>query len=138
MTKPHPVESLSISVMNSLKAVNLHNSAPRLGRSPSARTGWRSTMLRNLKPRFLEGLTSHDLKSVLAAAKFREFEANSVITNQERPAERLYLLLSGRARFFFVTEKGHKVILLWIPPGEIFGSAALRRHPPDITSVRKR
>ena len=52
-----------------------------------------------------------------------------MITNQDHPAEHLYLLLTGRARFFFVTEKGQEVILLWIPPGEIFGSAALLPAP---------
>jgi CRP-like cAMP-binding protein len=86
-------------------------------------------LLRDLRPRFLEGLTPSELKSVLAEATFRKFPADSVITNQDHSAEHLYLLLTGRARFFFVTEKGQEVILLWIPPGEIFGSAALLPVP---------
>lgn len=84
-----------------------------------------SAVLRNLKSRFLEGLTPDEIQSVLEAAKPHRFPARSVITNQEDAARHLFLLLSGRARYFFVTEKGQKVILLWIPPGEIFGSAAL-------------
>ena len=86
-------------------------------------------LLRDLKPRLLEGLTPSQLKSVLAEARYRKFPANRVMTNQDHPAEHLYLLLTGRARFFFVTEKGQEVILLWIPPGEIFGSAALLPAP---------
>ena len=86
-------------------------------------------LLRELKPRLLEGLTPSELKSVLAEARCCKFPANCVITNQDHPAEHLYLLLTGRARFFFVTEKGQEVILLWIPPGEIFGSAALLPAP---------
>jgi CRP-like cAMP-binding protein len=82
-------------------------------------------LLRDLKPRFLEGLTPVEFKSALAEATYRKFPANSVITNQDQSAEHLYLLLTGRARFFFVTERGQEVILLWIPPGDIFGSAAL-------------
>jgi CRP-like cAMP-binding protein len=86
-------------------------------------------MPRNLKPRFLEGLTPDEIKSVLAAAQPPRFPARSVITNQDDAARHLFLLLTGRARYFFVTEKGQKVILLWIPPGEIFGSAALLAPP---------
>jgi CRP-like cAMP-binding protein len=75
-------------------------------------------------------LTTPELKSILAAAEYRKLSANSVITHQDQPAKHLFLLLTGRARYFFVTEKGQKVILLWIPPGEIFGMAAF--HSPPI------
>ena len=110
--KNHSVESLPTAV------------APRL-------TGNRiSAMLRDLNPRFFEGLTMPELKSILAAAEYRKLSANSVITHQDQPAKHLFLLLTGRARYFFVTEKGQKVILLWIPPGEIFGMAAF--HSPPI------
>jgi len=54
-----------------------------------------------------------------------------VIIHQDQPAKHLFLLLTGRARYFFVTEKGQKVILLWIPPGEIFGATALLSSPTD-------
>jgi CRP-like cAMP-binding protein len=67
----------------------------------------------------------------LEAAEYRRVPANSVITHQDQPAKHLFLLLTGRARYFFVTEKGQKVILLWIPPGEIFGSPALLSSPAD-------
>ena len=88
-------------------------------------------MLRHLKPQFLEGLPPSSLKSVLEAAEYRRVPANSVITHQDQPAKHLFLLLTGRARHFFVTEKGQKVILLWIPPGEIFGATALLSSPAD-------
>jgi CRP-like cAMP-binding protein len=52
-----------------------------------------------------------------------------VITNQDHPAEHLFLLLTGRARYFLVTEEGQKIILLWIPPGEVFGIAAFLPPP---------
>lgn len=63
------------------------------------------SVLHNLKPRFLEGLTSYGLKSVLAAAKSRRIPPNSVIANQENPATHLFLLLTGRARCFFYDGK---------------------------------
>ena len=93
---------------------------PRPRRSLSGAASGVPTLVRHLKPRFLEGLTPSALNSVLEAAEYRRVRANSVITHQDQPSEHLFLLLTGRARYFFVTEKGQKVILLWIPPGEIF------------------
>jgi len=95
-------------------------------------------LLRDLKPRFLEGLTPVEFKSALAEATYRKFPANSVITNQDQSAEHLYLLLTGRARFFFVTERGQEVILLWIPPGDI--SVPRHSYPRslNITSASRR
>jgi CRP-like cAMP-binding protein len=77
-----------------------------------------------LKSRFFEGIAQRDLAVILAAATERRFLANSIITNQGNPAEHLYLLTSGRARYFFITEEGQKTLLLWLPQGEIIGGAA--------------
>src|SRR5246127_5199993 len=83
----------------------------------------------NLKSRFFEGLSPLDLNGILAAAKQRHFASNSVVVNQGNPANHLFLLTRGRARFFFNTQEGKKVILLWLTPGEIFGGAALLSTP---------
>ena len=83
----------------------------------------------SLKSRFLEGLCPLDLNVILAAAKQRHFASNSVVVNQGNPADHLFLLTRGRARFFFNTQEGKKVILLWLTPGEIFGGAALLSTP---------
>ena len=79
--------------------------------------------------RFLEGLAKPERESILAAATLQRFDANSVVTNQGQPAEHLFLLTKGRARFFSITEGGQKLILLWLPPGEIFGGRALLPVP---------
>ena len=96
-------------------------------RSPQNRES--SGVLHRLKPRFLEGLTPQEFKLVVEAAEYQRFPAKYVVTNQDDPAKHLYLLLTGRARYFFLSETGQKVILLWIPPGEIFGPAALLVPP---------
>jgi len=90
-----------------------------------------SGALRSLRPRFLEGLSPADLNTVVSAAKQRHYFANSVMVNQGHPAEYVFLLISGRARYFYVTPDGRKSILLWIPPGEMFGGAALLGEPSD-------
>lgn len=81
--------------------------------------------VRELKPRFLEGLSLADLKTVLAAASPRHFLANSVVTNQGHPGDHLLLLIQGRARYFYVTHEGQRLVLRWLPPGELIGGAAL-------------
>ena len=43
--------------------------------------------------------------------------ANSVIVNQGDPAEHVFLLVSGRVRYFYLTRDGRQVILRWITPG---------------------
>jgi CRP-like cAMP-binding protein len=83
----------------------------------------------HLKSRFVDGLAPCDLKVVLAAARQRHFLPNSVVVNQGHPADHLFLLTRGRARFFFNTREGKKIILHWLTPGEIFGGMALLSIP---------
>src|SRR5271167_2609262 len=88
-----------------------------------------ASAVRDVKPRFLEGLAPPTMDAVVAAAKLRRYLPNSVVTNQDHPAEHLFLLVSGRARYFYITPDGQKTLLLWIPPGETFGGAAFLSKP---------
>jgi CRP-like cAMP-binding protein len=88
-----------------------------------------SSTIDHLNSRFLEGLTQPERESILAAATLQRFDANSAVTNQGQPADHLFLLTKGRGRFFFITEDGKKLILLWLPPGEIFGVRTLLPVP---------
>lgn len=82
-----------------------------------------------LKPRFLSGLSAAQLSSILSAAKHRQFRASSVVVNQEDPAERFFLLTSGQARQFVITNDGQKILLQWLTAGQIFGGAAILSTP---------
>jgi CRP-like cAMP-binding protein len=77
------------------------------------------------KLRFLDGLRPREIETIRAAATERRFLANSVITNQGNPADYLFLLTTGRARYFYLTPEGQRILLLWLTPGEIIGGAAL-------------
>jgi len=77
----------------------------------------------------LRGLRRQEADLILSAAKRRRFNAKSVMTYQGEPADRLLLLWKGRARYFFETPNGRKLILIWITPGSIFGGAALISRP---------
>src|SRR5262249_47239209 len=88
-----------------------------------------ATITANLKSRFFEKLTPFDLHVILGWAKQRHFTTNSIIINQGNAADHLFLLTRGRARFFYHTQEGKKVILLWLTPGESFGVASFLPTP---------
>jgi CRP-like cAMP-binding protein len=77
----------------------------------------------------LRGLDRREIDEILAAARLRRFRASSVITHQGDPADQLFLLWKGRARYFVDTPNGKKLILIWITPGHIFGATALAPPP---------
>jgi len=77
----------------------------------------------------LQGLNRQEVDLIFAAARARRFSAKSVMTYQGEPADHLLLLWKGRARYFFETPNGKKLILIWITPGRAFGGAALASRP---------
>ena len=79
--------------------------------------------------RLFEGLAKLDFETIQAAATERRYLASSVITNQGNPAQDLFLLTSGHARYFYLTQDGHKTLLLWLTPGDILGGAAFLSEP---------
>jgi CRP-like cAMP-binding protein len=99
----------------------------RTGLSNSEAAG----IVTGLRPRFFAGLEPGDLSSILAAATKKRFLANSVITREGNPATHLYLMLDGSARHYTVSSQGEKVVVRWIPPGEVVGGAAFLSKPVE-------
>ncbi len=95
----------------------------------SRRAAGSSPTAKYLKSPFLEGLAEADRDVIVAAASHRRFLAESVVAHQGDTADRLFLLIEGWARFFFVNEDGRKVLLHWLAAGDIFGGAALVSAP---------
>jgi CRP/FNR family transcriptional regulator, nitrogen oxide reductase regulator len=82
------------------------------------------SLLKDLKPRFLEGLPSHQVASIVAPAAVHRFPAHFVMAREGYPAAHLFLIIKGRARCFCMTPRGEKVPICWFPPGEVCGGAA--------------
>lgn len=78
-----------------------------------------------LSARLFEGMSPADVNLVLSTATLQHFPAKYVAAEQGDLAGHLFLVTAGRARFFFIAEKGQKHILLWLPPGAAFGLGAL-------------
>jgi CRP-like cAMP-binding protein len=82
-------------------------------------------LINHLKPDFLRGLDTSAMRATLKAAEIRHFPAGSVMLHQGYTANKLLLLLQGKARCTFVTENGQRLVLHWYPPGKVLGLAAL-------------
>jgi len=76
-----------------------------------------------------QGLSATELEIVLRGAHCRTYAANSVVAEQGNAADRLFLLVNGSARYFFVTPAGQQVYLFWLLPGDIFGGTTLLTDP---------
>jgi CRP/FNR family transcriptional regulator, nitrogen oxide reductase regulator len=85
--------------------------------------------LAGLNSRFLEGLTPDERTSLLEAATIKRFQPHTVIAHEGYLADYTFLLVQGRARFFCTTPQGEKLLLRWVPPGEVCGLAALSSQP---------
>jgi CRP-like cAMP-binding protein len=92
----------------------------------------------DVRSHFFFGLIPTHRKTILAAATQRRFLANTVVTNQDHPADHLYLLTKGLARFFSVTEEGRKLLFQWLGPGDLFGVGPFCRAILLISSAQKR
>jgi CRP-like cAMP-binding protein len=79
--------------------------------------------------RFLRGLTSSELALILGRAKKRRAPRNKIVVQQDDPAEEFFLITSGQARYFFITEQGRKIVLFTLLPGDVFGGAAILSRP---------
>jgi CRP-like cAMP-binding protein len=74
-------------------------------------------------------MTRLEIEVILGSVKARRFSYRTVITQQGEPADQLFLLWKGRARYFFEMPTGKKLILHWLTPGQVFGVAALLSAP---------
>jgi CRP/FNR family transcriptional regulator, nitrogen oxide reductase regulator len=84
-----------------------------------------------LAPKLLEGLAPPDLAVVLEAATLRRFQAHTILASEGHSADKMFLILEGRARTFTTTRKGDKVLLLRIPAGDGSGGRALLVRPTE-------
>ena len=83
------------------------------------------TVSGDLKSPLLAGLARPARETILASATRHRFAAKSVVTNQDRPADHLFVLTKGCARHFCITEEGKKFLLEWLGPGDLFGARAI-------------
>jgi CRP-like cAMP-binding protein len=73
----------------------------------------------------LAGLSEGELEPLAQHSRANHFEADATIFNQGDPAERIWLVRSGRVKIVRQEESGREVILEVLSAGEVFGGATL-------------
>ena len=102
--------------MSHIRAILLSNTAWKDFRSP-----------------LIEGFSASEQEVILSAAALRRYPAKTVVVEQGHTGNQVFLLASGRARHFCITEGGQKILLNWLVPGDLFGAyAGLFRPIPSL------
>ncbi|WP_099827122.1 Crp/Fnr family transcriptional regulator [Oceaniglobus indicus] len=84
------------------------------------------SLLSHLPP--FEGLDRGQLREILDRAGSHRFDQGETVFHEGEHAERFFLLLDGYVRVVRITSEGEHVIVLHIPPGQLFGIASAFGH----------
>jgi CRP-like cAMP-binding protein len=79
--------------------------------------------------RFLTGLDQADTQAILAAAQTRRISAKHNVISGGHPATHLFLVQSGRLRYYHLTKQGELVLLAGLVPGDVIGLMTLLKSP---------
>lgn len=81
-------------------------------------------------------LDTPQLHAILDLAQVRRMPAGAVVYDEGQPAHRFHLLLSGHIRIMRITSEGDQIILLHIPPGQMFSiGAAIGQITQQTTAI---
>jgi CRP-like cAMP-binding protein len=73
----------------------------------------------------LAGLDDSVVQTMVEAARVRRLGSNETLIAEGQPADQLFLIKSGTARFYRLTKTGEDIALLWLVPGDIVGLGSL-------------
>jgi CRP-like cAMP-binding protein len=73
----------------------------------------------------LAGLGDDAVQTLVAAAQVRRLGPNVMLIAEGQPADHLFLIKTGNARFYRVTRTGEDITLLWLVLGDIVGLGSL-------------
>ena len=82
-------------------------------------------------PTLLSGISDETREQILAHAEYRRVPPKEVLIRGGEKATHLFLLHSGTAKYYRVTNQGQELLLRWLVPGDVFGLGTLLKHPPD-------
>jgi CRP/FNR family transcriptional regulator len=74
-------------------------------------------------------ILGEQLCEILDAAVIREIAAHHLICREGAPPANVFLLKSGRAKFYRLSRTGDEVLLSVLVPGDTFGLGTLLAHP---------
>jgi CRP-like cAMP-binding protein len=84
----------------------------------------------SLSSSFFPGIGEDDIQVIVAAAQSRTVLAKQRMLTAGEPATQLFLLQSGRAKYYRVTTAGTEILLHLLAPGDVFGLGTFLPRPP--------
>ena len=84
-----------------------------------------------LKYKFFAGLEDTALEQILRLAKVSHVGPKTNVVFSGEQSKKLYLLRSGKARSYVVTDSGSEILLLWVVPGDVIGLVSLLPNAPN-------
>jgi CRP-like cAMP-binding protein len=78
-----------------------------------------------------KGMPKQEVEAVLAAASPRKFHASEVIVDAGKLGTRLFLIKTGRVKYYRLTSDGREILLGMLGPGNIFGLGTLLPEPTE-------
>jgi len=81
------------------------------------------------KATFLASLDRRAADLVLSAARIEQFPPKTTILNAGAPARNLFMLSSGRVRYYKATKSGSEITLHMLAVGDVFGIGTLLKNP---------
>lgn len=75
------------------------------------------------------GLQPNEVLAISAQAVTRTFPRNAVVVTEGDYSDSLYIILSGKVKFYVSDEQGKEIVLSEAGPGEYFGEIALDQGP---------
>lgn len=82
-----------------------------------------TTILSNIQ--LFRGLSPQELQEVLSAARDQVVQEDSFVFYQDDPAERIYVLRSGRIKLTQLADDGQQVLMRVITPGMLFAAISV-------------
>jgi CRP-like cAMP-binding protein len=79
--------------------------------------------------RLFAGLGKAESSAILTAATGRRYKASETIIRAENPATHLFIVSTGKVNFYVETEKGQRILLRRLVPGNAFGIASFLSEP---------
>ena len=84
-----------------------------------------------LRSKFLAGLSDPARRQLISTAKPCDIAPKEHLIVSGGKPNRLFLLKTGRARCYILSEDGREMVLLWAAPGEVLGLVSLLPSPPN-------
>jgi len=89
-----------------------------------------ATLTTPVAPRFFEAISKDAAAGILLRARSQRFDLGSTIITGGDVASHLFLVSSGRIKYYRLTSSGEEVLLNWLNPGDVFGLGTLLKNPP--------